>query len=173
MLLIINGERDKRSFKFFSSYRIAFISLKIAVDWRCPVIVPVTWADSVDKMFHWVHYAGKNVARVALGDPPVYHGWMLSQTEVDDTTSVPTSKLSSTARSYFAAAGVDVSDVAELTSSQHRASVTQLIQAGIDAANHNAVSRAQLIQKWTIVPRDFSIAGGELGECRPIFHSSN
>jgi len=94
---------------------------------------------------------------------------MLLQTEVDDTTSVPTSKLTSTARNYFNAAGIDVSDVTELTSSEHVASVTQLIQSSIDAANRNAVSRAQLIQKWTIIPRDFSIAGGELGKCRSAY----
>jgi len=28
ILIIINGERDKRSFKFFSSHRIVFISLR-------------------------------------------------------------------------------------------------------------------------------------------------
>ena len=37
------------------------------------------------------------------------------------------------------------------------------IQAGIDAANKEAVSNAQKIQKWMIIPRDFSIPGGEIG----------
>jgi len=87
------------------------------------------------------------------------------QTEVDDTTSVPTSKLTHFARGHFVAAGIDVSDVTELTSKEHGASVAQLIQSGIDTANRKAASRAQLIQKWTILPRDFSIAGGELGKC--------
>jgi len=86
------------------------------------------------------------------------------QTEVDDTTAVPTSKLTRFARSHFAAVGIDVSDVTELTSAEHRASVAKFIQSGIDAANRKAVSRAQLIQKWTILPRDFSISGGELGK---------
>ena len=37
------------------------------------------------------------------------------------------------------------------------------IQAGIDAANRQAVSNAQRIQKWMILPRDFSLPGGEMG----------
>jgi len=84
---------------------------------------------------------------------------------VDDKTSVPTTKLTQFARSYFLAAGIDVSDVTELTSAGNGLAVTQYIQAGIDAANRKAISRAQMIQKWTILPRDFSIAGGELGKC--------
>jgi len=86
------------------------------------------------------------------------------QTDLDDTTSAPTTKLTRFARSYFSAAGIEVSDVTELTSEEHRSTVGQFIQSGIDAANKNAVSRAQLIQKWTILPRDFSIPGGELGK---------
>jgi len=84
---------------------------------------------------------------------------------VDDKTSIPTTKLTHFARSYFLAAGIDISDVNEMLSKEHSSAATQFIQTGIDAANHKAVSRAQLIQKWTILPRDFSIAGGELGKC--------
>jgi len=81
-----------------------------------------------------------------------------------DSSSAPTSKLTDSARCDFAAAGIDVSDLNELMSEDHRASVTEYIQSGIDAANRNAVSRAQIIQKWTVLPRDFTVAGGELGK---------
>ena len=43
------------------------------------------------------------------------------------------------------------------------ANVMRGLQAGIDAANREAVSNAQKIQKWTILPTDFSIPGGEVG----------
>ena len=44
------------------------------------------------------------------------------------------------------------------------ANVMRAIQEGIDRANKLAPSNAQRIQKWTILPRDFSVPGGELGK---------
>ncbi|WAQ98367.1 ACBG2-like protein, partial [Mya arenaria] len=40
------------------------------------------------------------------------------------------------------------------------------IQAGVDKANKKAVSNAARVQKWTILPKDFSLPGGELGNCK-------
>jgi long-chain-fatty-acid--CoA ligase ACSBG len=37
------------------------------------------------------------------------------------------------------------------------------VQQGIDRANENAVSNAARVQRWTILPKDVSVAGGELG----------
>lgn len=42
-------------------------------------------------------------------------------------------------------------------------SVAKAMQMVVDKANAKAVSRAQFIQKWSILPRDFSICYGELG----------
>ncbi len=41
--------------------------------------------------------------------------------------------------------------------------VMEGIQRGIDRYNARATSNAQRIQKWTILPADFSIPGGEIG----------
>jgi long-chain-fatty-acid--CoA ligase ACSBG len=41
--------------------------------------------------------------------------------------------------------------------------VFHAIQKAIDAINVHSVSNAARVQKWTILPRDLSVAGGELG----------
>jgi long-chain-fatty-acid--CoA ligase ACSBG len=37
------------------------------------------------------------------------------------------------------------------------------IQSGIDRANANAANNASKVQKWTVLPLDLSVSGGELG----------
>jgi len=82
---------------------------------------------------------------------------------MDEKTSEPTTKLTGVARDFFAAAGSNVSDLSELITSTPDENALRAIQKGVDAANKKAVSRAQVIQKWTVLPRDFTIPGGELG----------
>ena len=41
--------------------------------------------------------------------------------------------------------------------------IMSAVQAGIDRANKDAASNAARVQKWTILPLDLSVAGGELG----------
>ena len=42
--------------------------------------------------------------------------------------------------------------------------VTKAVQSAIDKVNLNAISNAQKIQKWIIMPKDFAIPTGELGK---------
>lgn len=42
--------------------------------------------------------------------------------------------------------------------------VTKAIKAGIDQVNKKSESNAKRIAKFTILPEDFSIGGGELGQ---------
>lgn len=47
--------------------------------------------------------------------------------------------------------------------------VYRAIQEGIDRVNSAATSNAQRIQKWTILKKDFSVSGGELGNFSRTF----
>ena len=41
--------------------------------------------------------------------------------------------------------------------------VKKAVQLGLDRANAQAISNAQRIQKFQLLPQDFSVPGGELG----------
>ena len=84
------------------------------------------------------------------------------QATVDNDTQEPQDELMSAAVAWFQSVGVDVSTVSDVLSSDDDR-ITESIQDGIMRANQRAISRAQNIQKWRILPRDFSIVNGELG----------
>merc|ERR1711983_608011 len=59
-------------------------------------------------------------------------------------------------------AGRKVSTIEDILSGPD-AKIMAAIQMGIDRANKKAVSNAARVQRWTILPNDVSIPGGELG----------
>ena len=75
---------------------------------------------------------------------------------------MPTDKLTHPAIEWCQSVGSNARCLSDILDNQDE-NVLKAIQAGIDAANKRAPSRAQVIQKWSILPRDFSIPGGELG----------
>jgi len=98
-----------------------------------------------------------------LGDKQKFVSCFLTlAVEVDTETMEPTGKLSSAARDWVQAQGSNATTVQEVLEGPD-VSVMRGIQAGIDKANKEAVSNAQRIQKWMVIPRDFSLPGGELG----------
>jgi len=82
---------------------------------------------------------------------------------LDPVTSEPTDKLSHFVLDWYRSVGCDATTVSEILKKQHKP-MMKAIQEGIDRANTKAISRAQFVQKWTILQRDFSIPGGELGK---------
>merc|ERR1712109_79731 len=98
-----------------------------------------------------------------LGDKQKFVSCFLTlAVEVDTETMEPTEKLSSAARDWIQEQGSRATTVQEVLEGPDVA-VMRGIQAGIDKANKQAVSNAQRIQKWMIIPKDFSLPGGELG----------
>ena len=75
---------------------------------------------------------------------------------------MPKDELLRDTREWCQAQGSSATTVSQILK-ERDAGVIKAIQAGVDRANNRAVSRAAKIQKWSILPRDFSIPGEELG----------
>ncbi|ESO88299.1 hypothetical protein LOTGIDRAFT_234625 [Lottia gigantea] len=96
-----------------------------------------------------------------LGDKRKFLSILLTvKTEVDPDTTVPLEKLSNPTLQWCKSIGSNATTVQEFSDDE---TVQNSIQEGINAANKKAVSRAANIQKWKMLPTDFSIPGEELG----------
>jgi len=98
-----------------------------------------------------------------LGDKQKFCSTFLTlAVDVDPDTMEPSNKLTSAALDWCRSVGSNANTVQDVLKGPD-SNIMRGIQAGIDAANKEAVSNAQKIQKWMIIPRDFSIPGGEIG----------
>uniref|UniRef100_T1JCU5 long-chain-fatty-acid--CoA ligase n=1 Tax=Strigamia maritima TaxID=126957 RepID=T1JCU5_STRMM len=85
------------------------------------------------------------------------------KTEVNMETYVPTNQLTITARHWCHEVGSQAQTVTEILDLPET-KVLSAIQAKINEYNTEyAVSNAQRIQKWIVLPCDFSLPGGEFG----------
>ena len=75
----------------------------------------------------------------------------------------PTEELSMEAVEYCRNLGSQATKVSDIIGGKDK-DVCHAIQEGIDRVNSAAISNAQRIQKWTILRKDFSVSGGELGK---------
>jgi len=82
--------------------------------------------------------------------------------EVDADTLVPRSLLTDEAQDWCRSIGSKSETIEDVLNTPDKL-VMEGIQRGIDRYNARATSNAQRIQKWTILPADFSIPGGEIG----------
>ncbi|XP_071354752.1 long-chain-fatty-acid--CoA ligase ACSBG1 [Trachinotus anak] len=77
-------------------------------------------------------------------------------------TMEPTEELSLEAVEFCQQQGSQATKVSDIIGGKDK-EVYRAIQEGIDRVNSVATSNAQRIQKWTILMKDFSVSGGELG----------
>lgn len=98
-----------------------------------------------------------------IGDQRKFLSMLITiKTEVEPITQEPNDNLTPVAIDWCKSLGCSFTKLSELIERKDER-VTAAIQKAIDTANAKAPSRAQVIQKWTILPKDFSIPGGELG----------
>ena len=76
---------------------------------------------------------------------------------------MPTDNLTADAIGWCQSMGSSTTKVSEILNECANGCVKTAIQKGIDNANAKATSRAAQIKKWTILPNELSIQGGELG----------
>ena len=102
---------------------------------------------------------------ILIGDRQKFLSIFLTfKVEVDKETDLPTDKLSKDGILWCQSIGSTATKVSEILSdSEKGGSINNAIQKGIDDANTKAASRAAQIKKWSILPNDISIKGGELG----------
>ena len=101
---------------------------------------------------------------VLIGDKKKFLTVFLTiKTVVDKDTESPTKTLTPTARDWCSSLGrPDIRSVDDILQDPDPL-IMGAIQAAIDRANRHAVPNAAKVQKWTILPLDLSVNGGELG----------
>uniref|UniRef100_T1J7B3 long-chain-fatty-acid--CoA ligase n=1 Tax=Strigamia maritima TaxID=126957 RepID=T1J7B3_STRMM len=99
-----------------------------------------------------------------IGDKRNYLTILLTlKTEINLSTMEPTDELNPIAIEWCQSVGSSAKRVSEILQSAN-ANVMDGIQQGIKKYNEEfAISRAQKIRKWTILPQDFSVYNGTLG----------
>lgn len=86
------------------------------------------------------------------------------QCTLDPDTSDPTDNLTEQAIEFCQRVGSMATTASDIVGKRDPA-VYRAIEEGIQRVNRNAAARPHHVQKWAVLQRDFSIAGGELGRC--------
>ncbi|XP_074488986.1 long-chain-fatty-acid--CoA ligase ACSBG1 [Sebastes fasciatus] len=98
-----------------------------------------------------------------IGDKRKFLSMFLTLKCCSDTeTMEPTEELSTEAVELCRQLGSQATEVSDIIGGKDK-EVYRTIQEGINRVNSAATSNAQRIQKWTILEKDFSVSGGELG----------
>lgn len=99
-----------------------------------------------------------------IGDQKKFLSILLAfKTEMDPETGAPLDKLTSEAQNWCKSLGVTIETVTELLQSGPDPKIVQAIEEVKQRVNQKATSNAQRIQKFAILPADFSVPTGELG----------
>ncbi|KAM4893371.1 long-chain-fatty-acid--CoA ligase ACSBG1-like isoform 1-T1 [Sylvia borin] len=119
-------------------------------------VPPIPIEDAVKKELPIVSNA------MVIGDKKKFLSMFLTLKSVlDPDTSDPTDILTDQARDFCQRSGSKATKVSEIVATRDQV-IYRAIQEGINRVNSTATNRVHCIQKWIVLPRDFSISGGEL-----------
>ncbi|XP_038109075.1 very long-chain-fatty-acid--CoA ligase bubblegum [Culex quinquefasciatus] len=85
------------------------------------------------------------------------------KTQMNLDSGEPKDELAPETAAWVKGLGVEHTKLSQIVAAGPCPKVLQAIQEGIDRANKKAISNAQKIQKFALLPVDFSVPGGELG----------
>lgn len=105
---------------------------------------------------------------MVIGDKRKFLSCLLTcQVEIDLETGLPRDVLLPSAQAYLKGLGLDCTKPEELTIDMPEV-LRNAIQTAINDANKKAVSNAARVQKWKLLPLEFTTAGGELGPTQKL-----
>ena len=121
-------------------------------------IPPVLIEDSIKKQLPCV----ANI--MVVGDRKKFLSCLMTlKVDVDPDTLIPQPTLAPAAVDWCTEVAGIRGKVGTVMEAMSHEGVIKAIQAGVDRANAEAPSNAQRVQKWVLLPEDFSVPGGELG----------
>lgn len=85
------------------------------------------------------------------------------KTQMAPDTGEPRDELAAETLKWIDSMDLKYTTLSEIIAAGPDEKVVQALQHGIDRANRNAISNAQKIQKFALLPHDFSIPTGEFG----------
>lgn len=96
---------------------------------------------------------------MVIGDKRKFLTFVCTFRVIMDSNGAPTNKLDNVARKFAMEIGSSATTVEEAIADEK---FQKYIAAGMKRSNEKSTSRAQRVQKFIVLPRDFSIPGGEL-----------
>lgn len=105
---------------------------------------------------------------MVIGDKKKFLSCLLTlQVEIDLDTGLYTDKLLPIAVNYCKELGLDVTKAQEIAPDVPEV-LSKAIQEAVNNANKKAVSNAARVQKWKLLPLEFTVTGGELGPTQKL-----
>ncbi|CAN9500311.1 unnamed protein product [Ophioblennius macclurei] len=146
------GKQDENGFLFITG-RIKELIITAGGE----NIPPVPIEDEVKEVLPLISNA------MLIGDKKKFLSMLLTiKCQVNPESGEPEDELTSEAVEICKKLGSKATRVSDIAGGRDQA-VNAAIQKGLDKVNEKATSNAQRIQKFVVLERDFSLAGGELG----------